>query len=284
MIFRHPTTDELLEQLTLENTELKKELEAEKEESQKWLQWADLVTRVVRNGKMSAAYRLLYISLIDTYPHLLFTGERTEVHPCEIREHAGWLSEKSAGNFLQDMTAIKAIEYESGSYNKKTKERTGYIKANVNTFPYPEDFDTKKTEARRKARDAEAKKRKEYKETLKRFLCENCSSENLTYDVTAVCQSCGYVHETVKDIPAANIQIEDEIHEEMEWQPEEFIDQPPAPRPAAVSITALHLEYSTHPPESLQRANEPCPICKRTRRECYVPVTDAPGIWTFSCM
>lgn len=283
MIDRHFTTEESLRQ---ENAGLKRALTAGQEEYEKLFQWVDLVVRVIRNGKISPAYKCLYISLIDTYPQVL-TGQRIEVAVHTIRENAGWVSKRSAGNFLQDMVTIDALEYDAGSYSQKENARPGYIQANIEMFSYPETFDMKNIERRRKAKEAEAKKRNEIRHQLQILECEVCGSASIVNDVIATCKSCGHVHDPITDVPSALITIEAEVVElsdEPEEEEDDFLDQAPAPRPAPITITALPLQYSTHPPESLQRPDDLCKLCKRPRRACYIPVDDAPGIWTFSCI
>lgn len=285
-MIRPHSTDELVSHLTAENANLRKQLDSSESEYQKLFQWADLVSRTIRNGKMSPAYRLLYISLVDAYP-AVFVGNRTEIQVHSIRENAGWISKRSANDFLRDMESIAALEYNPGSYNQKENARPGYIKANPDIFPYPESFDMQSAERKRKAREREEKKRNEIKHQLQILECEMCGSASIVNDVIAKCTSCGHVHDPILGVPSALITIEAEVVELPDGGEEEeddFLDQAPAPRQAPVTISALPLQYSTHPPESLQRPNDLCKLCKRTRRECYVPVTDAPGIWTFSCM
>lgn len=286
MIVSRATTGEM-EQLVLD---LQNQIVTEQENSAKWeaeyrywFQWADLVTRIIRNGNMSPASRLLYVSLVDKYPQTL-NGERVQIQVHDLRENAGWIGETAAGEFLRDMGTANAIDYDSGKHNPETNKRFGYITGNADVLPYPEKVNLKKLESQRKARKKAEEQRKKLKHQLQILECEECGKASIVNDIVAKCTSCGHVHDPILGVPSALITIEAEVVEIVNEEDESLDSQAPAPRPAPVTVTALPLEYSTHPPESLQRANEKCPICGRTRRECYIPVTDAPGIWTFSCM
>ena len=176
------------------------------------LQWQDLVIRVLRNPKMSPVYRELYIALFDTYPDVL-KGKAISVEAWRVRENAGWASESSATKFFQDLVSIGAFQYDPGRYKNDEGKRIGCLTPDPDIFPYPESFDTKGAEKRRKAKDAEEKKRKQFLNPLQLFQCEECGSNDLVYDATARCKACGHVHAPIKDIPAANITIEAELIE-----------------------------------------------------------------------
>lgn len=277
MIPNHLTMDEI-QRLTLENDDLREQLHTAEKEIEKLLQWADLVIRITRNGKVSPAYRILYISLIDRYPEI-FSGEETQIQVADLRENAGWISKSSAGNFLQDMQTIQALDYNAGNYNRAANERIGRLKINLEIFPYPESFDTKNVEARRKAREREDKKRKEIKHQLQILQCEDCGSANLVHDVTARCRDCGHIHETIKDIPTALLTIEPEVIEleELEEKEEEFIDQAQTRR-SAPSVTMETFDFSIKLPPLPDMS---CRKCGRPRRICWQQMEE--GGWTLTC-
>jgi hypothetical protein len=168
----------------------------------------DLWVRTIRNTKMTFADKLLYIALVDTYPGLL-EGLTLRISVCLVRENAGWIAKNPAGNFFQDMQTIGALVYNPGVYEKKTNERMGTVIPLPDKFPYPETFDLKSVEKRRKAREEQSKKNKEMQAAWRTFQCEACGSIDIRYDLIPLCGSCRHKHEAVKDIEASRITIAD---------------------------------------------------------------------------
>lgn len=224
------------------------------QEVERLLQWQDLVIRVLRNRKVSPVYRDLYIALFDTYPEVL-VGQPVSIEPWRLRENAGWASESSATKFFQDMQAIGAFQYVAGKYDGKAGRVPGQLTPNPDLLPYPENFDTKGVERRRKAREAEEKRRKQFKNPLQIMQCEECGSNNLTWEATPTCQDCHHIHSTIKDIPASAITIDAEI---IEIEDDIFLDEPTervpvVPKTPRVAITQAELpaapavQFGKHP-------------------------------------
>lgn len=164
----------------------------------------DLVCRTLTNNKMSFGYRSLFIALNQIYPCLI-DGTSTQVNLWKVRENAGWASKESATKFVKDMQEIGAFTYEAGTYDKNTNARIGSLVPNPDVFPFPEAFDTRSAEGRKKARKNAKDKRDLALEALKRFNCENCGSMQLGY--IAKCESCGHIHTQDLPIPVAQIEV-----------------------------------------------------------------------------
>lgn len=212
------------------------------------LSFADLVSRTIANRLMSPVNRLLYLSLIDLYPGIL-QGERTAVQVWQIREHAGWPAKASSAKFMQDLQAIGAFQYDSGKYDPRDEERIGYITPNPEIFPYPENFNTKDVEKRRLAREADEKRRKQFKNPLQLLQCEECGSNNLVYDATARCLDCKHVHAPINSIPASMITIEAEV---IELADDPFFDDSPTLKVPVTPIPlAVHEELPQTPVPSV---------------------------------
>lgn len=286
MIVSRATTNEMEQVIH----DLRNQLIAEQENSAKWeteyqywFQWADLVTRIIRNGNMSPASRLLYISLVDKYPQAL-NGERVQIQVHDLRENAGWIGETAAGEFLRDMGTVNAIDYDSGKHNPETNKRFGYITGNVDVLPYPEKIDLKKLESQRKARKKAEDQRKKLKHELQILQCEQCGSASIVNDVIAKCASCGHVHDPIRDVPSALITIEAEVVElaEEEQSREEFLDhQALTPRPAPIAPIAIPLDFIRLPEPPM--ADMPCHKCGRSRRQCYIEAPAGSGRWRANC-
>lgn len=163
----------------------------------------DLWSRVKRNEKMSYAYRFMYMSLVELYPALL-DGVSVEIRPKEVRRNAGAVSERSATYFFRDFQSLGIFSYDAGRYDEMEHDRLGRITPNPEKFPYPEDFDTRSAEDRKKDRAREKQKRDAAKEALKRYECEVCHSPQIEY--TPVCTSCGHIH-IGEGIPTIQISI-----------------------------------------------------------------------------
>lgn len=265
--------NETISALSKENISLREQLSRERESSSRMnedytrvLDWQDLVVRTLRNEKMAPVYQKLYIALVDTYPDVL-NGGRTAIEVWKVREAAGWASEASATKFFQDMTAIGALEYYSGKPAKKGQIRLGYVTSDPDVIGYPEKFDTKNAEKRRLARDAEEKKRKQYKRALQILQCEMCGSSEIMNDVTATCQKCHHQHAPLLNIPSSMIMIEPEVVEEADEQPLVFSEDEytgyvgaTAPAPSTSNVLEPVDELST--PD----CTIPTPIKPSTRR------------------
>lgn len=178
----------------------------------------DLVCRTLPNNNMSFGYRCLFIALNQTYPCLV-DGTSTQVSVWEVRKAAGWASKDGATKFFRDMQSIGVFTYESGQYDKKEQERSGYLTPNPDVFPYPETFDTRSCENRKKERKAAQDRRDLALEALKRFNCENCGSMQLGY--IAKCESCGHIHTQDLPIPVAQIEVKPaEGNGDIDWDKE----------------------------------------------------------------
>lgn len=175
------------------------------------LEWQDIVVRALHNPKMSAHYFRLFVAFIDDHPELLQeVGLRKEIEVISIREHAGDMAEKTAGRFFKDLAEIGAIKYET-PFDKELGKRRSFV-TSLSSLSYPESFDTNTPSRKRRAKEAEEKAEKQFKDPRKLWFCEVCGGD-LFYDATPHCKSCGHVHATIKDIPAAEITIEAEVHE-----------------------------------------------------------------------
>lgn len=241
----------------------------------KELDWHDLVVRALRNQKMSPVYVRLYLALVDTYPGLL-SGEKVEIEAWRVRENAGWAKERITTSFFQDMAAINAFVYDPGKYNKKESERVGSLLPNPHVFPYPEGFDTNGVDRKRKAREQEEKRRKQFKNPRQLLQCTECGSEEIFYDVTPYCMACGHAYETIKSIPASEVTIDAEI---IEIADDFFAsgDEPTAPRLAAVSAPVQQLPMTPLPLPSPRlgrhRDGWICDRCGQADKFVSVPTT-----------
>ena len=178
------------------------------------LEWQDVVVRALHNPKMSAHYFRLFVAFVDDHPELLQQiGLRKEIEVISIREHAGDMAEKTAGRFFKDLAEIGAIEYET-PFDKELGKRRSFV-TSLSALSYPEGFDTNTPSRKRRAKEAEEKAEKQFKDPRKLWHCEICGGD-LLYDATPHCKSCGHVHAAIKDIPAAEITIEAEVHEVVE--------------------------------------------------------------------
>ena len=243
------------------------------------LAFQDLVIRALRNPKLSPLHTCLYIALVDTYPGLL-RGEKTEIEAWRLRENAGWASKASATRFFQDMSAIHAFTYDPGKYDKKTDDRVGSLTPNPDVFPYPEMFDTNSTDRKRKAREAEGKRRNQFKDPRKLMQCPECGSEDLFFDVVAHCK-CGYVAEPIRDIPASEIIIEAEIIEAQDDFSASFLDAAPT-IPRLAVVPALPVTPAPAPaPLGKHPRGIPCPDCQA--REHWRPEPTTWGGTIYVC-
>ena len=252
------------------------------------LNWADLVVRAMRNPKLSHVYFRLFLSLIDTYPEIL-KGQRVPVEVWRVRENAGWAKERVTTNFFQDMNTISAFSYEPGEYSRRAEDRIGYVIATPKT-PYPESFDVMNVERKRRAKEAEEKRRKQFQNPLQLFQCEACGSNNLVYDATARCLDCKHEHAPILDIPASSITIDAEVIELAEENP--FLDEQTQKVQAVRRPAAVQVELQTPAPARTERAawrkdvtgldrpDAPCLKCGRPRRECF---ENMEGTWWFGC-
>lgn len=251
------------------------------EEYQLLVDWQDLVIRALRNPRFSDVYLRLYLSLTDTYPQLL-TGEKTEIEVWKVRANAGEVKESSTTRFFQDLSTIGALVYESG-YDKKSGQRKSYVTP-LPDFDAPECFDTKATDRKRRAREAEEKRRKQFRNPLQVYQCEQCGSEDVTYDVVAKCNSCHHVHQPIKDIPASMITIQAEVIEIQDEMSlfDQFLDEQPTAKLIAIRPVAQQLPMVEQPrPRSLPaRPDEKCVKCGRLRRDCF---ENSEGTWWYSC-
>lgn len=259
---------------------LRRELAELNEEYTRLLNWQDTVIRALRNSKFSPIYTSLYLSLIDTYPQLL-RGEPADIQVWRVRENAGWVPERSTTNFFQDMAAIKAIHYDAGKFEKKMENRTGRITPIPDHFDVPESFDTSATERKRKAKEKEADRRKQFKNPRQLLQCEQCGSEELFWDATPYCMACGHRHETIKDIPASAITIDAEVIEV-----DSFLDEPTTPRvnvvaaPVAEQLPMLTIRPVGKDLRGLARPDDFCRRCGRLRRDCFESME---GTWWYTC-
>lgn len=178
----------------------------------------DLICRALTSKKLSLADRLLYIALNQTYPCLI-DGISTQVSVKKVREQAAWIGSNSATRFFRDMQSIGAFTYDDGTYDKKQKDRVGYLVPNPDIFPYPELMDTQSVQKREKERKAAKDKRDLVLEALKRFNCENCGSMQLGY--IAKCESCGHIHTQDLPIPVEQIEVKPaKDGEDIDWDKE----------------------------------------------------------------
>lgn len=249
---------------------------ADTSDYEKLLQWADLVSRTIRNPKYSDAYCRMYLSTLDIYPQIL-EGLPVPIEVWRIREGAGWRSERTTSNFFRDMNAIQGFVYDGGYYNKKTKDRIGTITATPKT-PFPEEFDTNSLERKRKARDKEEKRRQQFKDPRQIIRCEVCDSEDILWSATPTCQKCHHVHKTITGIKPGEIVIEGEVHEIAD---EAWLDEETEARPA-VQVQAVQQPLAA---PARAHGRHPrgiaCPMCKRNDR--WYGVESEWGETLYSC-
>ena len=200
----------------------------------------DIRTRAIRNPKMSAAYRLLFVSMLDTYTNIL-NGEKTAINVWQIRENAGWISERTVSYFLNDLQAIGALIYDPGQYSKDEEKREGFITTDIDIFPYPEKFDTRSTEGRKKARESEKEKRDAGRLALLILQCENCGSSEIRYDLLPTCKECGHKHAPLTGIDASRLTIALEKADAAGDMPglDDFMHKEPAPPAASFNDYSL---------------------------------------------
>lgn len=221
----------------------------------------DVYVRALYNPKISAINFRLYLSLIEKNPQLL-DGREAEIEVFGIRGDTG-IKESSATRFFQDLVAIGRIRYES-NYDRKSGQRKSVVTP-LPGFEYPESFDTNSSERKRKAREAEEKRRKQFKDPRKLHSCPVCGSEDLLFDVVAHCR-CGYVAEPIVDIPASDIVIEAET---IEIEDDPFGDEPTQKVPVVRKpAAAVQIEMSAPAPARTAPRNRQrhpyglaCPDC-----------------------
>lgn len=190
----------------------------------------DLFWRLVENPNVSPVYKLMYFSLCELYPQLL-EGDFALIDLQAIRTKVA-ISRQSASQFMQDMLAVKAFHsYEAGNFDLKTKECSeGMVVPDPEVFPYPEFFNTKATENRRRARDVEKKRRDRLSAGLV-LQCSECGSDSIMYALLPTCKNCGHKHRPLENMPVERISIEPEannvdddikaLKDDMEGWPEE---------------------------------------------------------------
>lgn len=223
----------------------------------------DVVVRAMRNPKIPDLHFRLYSAMVETYRQLL-EGKRQEIEVWRIRNNAGERSERSATRFFQDMVSIGKISYEAG-YDKKSGQRKCVVTP-LPGFDLPEEFDLASLERKKKERQAEEKRRNQFKDPRQMLQCPECGSNHILWDATPRCEDCHTVYPTVKNIPASEIVIEAELIETTDdfsdWlneapteqrqavKPEVKIVQTPLPDSAPVSG-----KIGKHP------RGIPCPDC-----------------------
>src|SRR6266704_3612179 len=141
------------EQLRRENQQLRRKNGELDQKIEEVVDEYDLVFMTIRNKHMSFAYRFMYLSLVESAPGLL-NGLSMQINVYKIRVNAGWVSQASATNFFADMQTIGALKYDPGTYNRdepnEEERRKGHVIPNPDVFPFPERFDTRACEKRRK--------------------------------------------------------------------------------------------------------------------------------------
>lgn len=242
------------------------------------LNLVDLAERAMRNPKLSAAYFRLFLSLVHTYPQILH-GDRVPVEVWRIQEN-GASKKQVTTNFFNDMNAIGAFIYES-VFRREANERESFVTATPNT-PFPETFDVMSVDRKRRAKEAEEKRRNQFKDPRQMLQCPECGSNHILWDATPRCENCHTVYPTVKDIPAENIVIEAEI---IELADDPFLDEPTLKVPVVRAPVMVQQELPPLPPAykdltDLARPNEPCLKCGRPRWECW---ENSEGSWWYSC-
>jgi hypothetical protein len=230
------------------------------EEYTRSLSWEDLVVRALRNPKYPPIYFRLYVSLVYTYPQLL-EGESVEIEVWRVRENAGWAPERSTTNFFQDMVAIDAIAYLPGKYEKKVERRVGKVTPTPDIFDAPESFDTSGTERKRKAKDAEAKRRSQFMNPHTLFPCSNCGSTLVDYTLVPTCTQCGHKDEPLENIPAAAITIDAEIIDVQEEN--QFLDEPTRKLASIPKTPVLVQAVLPSPQVGMHPRKIACPACRK---------------------
>lgn len=170
----------------------------------------DIKSRALSNPKITHVYFRFYCAMLDRWP-LILTGELIEdFSPWRLREMAGWGSEKSLTNFIQDLKAVNAIlEYAPGKPtidDQGHKECIGTIRGNPDVMPYPETFLLAETDQRKKERDAQKAR------DLQRSLileCVKCGSKKIKYDLVPICKECNFRHPPIMGVPVEDIHIGD---------------------------------------------------------------------------
>src|SRR5216684_3384865 len=79
---------------------IQRELEDLTEKYELSIEQQDLEARARMNPKITPGDYRMYMSLIATYSPAILTGKPTTIQPWKVRENAGWMSKKAAGNFF----------------------------------------------------------------------------------------------------------------------------------------------------------------------------------------
>lgn len=239
------------------------------------LNFVDWVIRACRNPKISAHYFRLLVSLVDTYPQLLEVVEKEfEIEVKLVRKNAADVSEKTAERFFKDLSTINVVAYKS-PFDKAAGQRRSYLTP-LPDFTYVETFDTSSVDRKRKAKAEEEKRRNQFRDPRKLWNCEVCGGE-LLYDATAHCKSCGHVHATIKDIPAADITIEAEVHEIADGEEDAWLNEwdTPTVEVQAISPAVQQLPMTPAPAAPASVGKHPrgiaCPDCHAMNNWRAVP-------------
>lgn len=192
-----------LQELRTENHRLREENAGMVQQLELQLELLDLAERGMQNPDITSLDFRLSWSFVTTYPNVL-TGERTAFNLSHVRQRAGKASEDAAGKWIAALDAAGYGHYEPGGYDKDTKDpdqrRLGHFTANLDIFPYWEQWKLKEGDKRKKKNTKEREKRSAMQEAFRVLHCEKCGSEQVTYDVEPVCSSCGHRHPVARGV------------------------------------------------------------------------------------
>lgn len=280
---RTDSSPDLVGELAEDNRELRRKLDTIYYRYVRLVEWKDCVTEAMHNEKFSPYYLRMYMALINAHPELL-QGDESDLQVKLLRADAGGIGAPTATRFFRDMSMIGAFEYSSGEPvgNGRTFEaRIGHIKPNPSIFPHPELFDTNALDRKRKAKEAEAKRRSQFIDPRQLFECEICGSKHLVYSATAVCLDCHHVHEPIINIPVDQIVIKGEVVEIIEEG--DYTDEGPTLILTAIRPPVAQQLPMVEPPRPRSlpaRPDEKCIKCGRLRRDCF---ENSEGTWWYSC-
>lgn len=200
-------THETIASLQAENSMLAQEVSELRDSNADLVDELDLYARAAKNSKISPANFRMFFSLISTYrKDGILAGKRIAIQVHDIRENAGWISERQATNFMNDMCEIGSfLEYNAGIYDRKANTRVGEVIADTGVISYPEMWH--ESERAKKARKNEKERREEARKQLLVLRCEVCQSPDIEYSLYPTCKKCHHQHQATEHVPVSIIEI-----------------------------------------------------------------------------
>lgn len=167
----------------------------------------DLYARAAKNPKISLANFRMFFSLVSVYrKDGILSGNRVAIQVHEIREGAGWVSERQATNFVNDMRENGSfLEYDAGIYDRKSNTRMGAIVSDPGIINYPEAW--KESERAKKAKKDEKERREEARRQVLVLQCEICQSTDIEYSLHPTCKICHHQHQITEHVPVSILEI-----------------------------------------------------------------------------